>query len=268
MAIAALVALFIGSMLYALGGGFGGRNPMLLLSGRIAAGLAALLLTGLLITRSILIGFPALTGTYEGLLLTVLAIAAAVALGSRILFRSSGALLSASLFVAFVLMAVLSSPLISDELHPPMPVLRSGWLVLHVAFAFVGLALFTVGTVAAIAGLAAGRSGAAPEARPAASRADTVRDRSTILGFVFYATGGLVFGAIWAEAAWGRFWGWDPKETWALVTTLVYAIYLHLRFIQKVRPVVSRIVAIIAWAMAIFTFFGVNYLLAGLHSYA
>jgi ABC-type transport system involved in cytochrome c biogenesis permease subunit len=112
--------------------------------------------------------------------------------------------------------------------------------------------------IAAIAGLA----------RKDPSQADAIRDRSIILGFVFYGVGGLVFGAIWAEAAWGRFWGWDPKETWALVTTIVYAVYLHLRYVRKAPPAVSRIVAIVAWALAIFTFFGVNYLLAGLHSYA
>jgi ABC-type transport system involved in cytochrome c biogenesis permease subunit len=80
--------------------------------------------------------------------------------------------------------------------------------------------------------------------------ADRVRDTSIALGFVSYATGGLVFGAIWAEAAWGRFWGWDPKETWALVTTI------------------HRVLAIVAWVLAVFTFFGVNYLMSGLHSYA
>jgi ABC-type transport system involved in cytochrome c biogenesis permease subunit len=132
--------------------------------------------------------------------------------------------------------------------------------VLHVAFAFVGLSLFTVALIASIAGLAAG-------GRKPHPKTDSVQDKAIVGGFVFYATGGLVFGAIWAEAAWGRFWGWDPKETWALVTTLAYAVYLHLRYARRISPVVLRAVSIVSWFAGIFTFFGVNYLLSGLHSY-
>jgi ABC-type transport system involved in cytochrome c biogenesis permease subunit len=132
-------------------------------------------------------------------------------------------------FAASVYLALLNSPIVSPDLQPPVPILRSAWLVLHVAFAFVGLALFTVGCVAAIIGFT--------QADP--TSADRARDRSIAIGFAFYAVGGLVFGAVWAEAAWGRFWGWDPKETWALITTLLYAGYLHLRHLGEVRPAVS-----------------------------
>jgi ABC-type transport system involved in cytochrome c biogenesis permease subunit len=192
-----------------------------------------------------------------------MAITAFLFLSEPKLLRGNRVVLAGGSFAAFVFLAILSSPIIDSSLHPPVPVLRSSWLVLHVAFAFVGLALFTVGMVAGVVGLT----------KPDAERVDAVRDRSIVLGFVFYVTGGLVFGAIWAEAAWGRYWGWDPKETWALVTSVVYAGYLHLRYLRWAkdgasRTTAPRIMAIVAWAVAIFTFFGVNYLFTGLHAYA
>jgi ABC-type transport system involved in cytochrome c biogenesis permease subunit len=232
----------------------------LLVVARVVVAAATLLLAGLLVLRSVQIGFPALTGTYEGLLTSVFILAALAALGQKRILRENTTVLAASTFVAFALLAVLSSPIVSSDLHPPLPILRSGWLVLHVAFAFVGLSLFTVALIAAIVGIVT--SGGEPS-----GSTDSVRDRSIVGGFVFYATGGLVFGAIWAEAAWGRFWGWDPKETWALVTTLAYAIYLHLRYARRSSPTVLRIGALVAWLVGVFTFFGVNYLMSGLHSY-
>ena len=254
MAYGALVALFISSILY----GVSDRHHRLPGIARILAAVATVLLGAVLVDRSIRIGFPALTGSYEGMLLLAAALSGSVAIGERTLYREHRVLSALVIGVAFVVVAVLSSPVVSPELRPPMPVLRSGWLVVHVAFAFVGIALMTVGMIAAVAGAA----------MKDASAADRLRDRSIAFGFVFYATGGLVFGAIWAEAAWGRFWGWDPKETWALVTTIVYAVYLHLRYMQKVRVSTVRILAVAAWIIAIFTLFGVNYLFTGLHSYA
>lgn len=262
MALAATVLLLVSALLYAL---FGKRSVVPIVA-RGAAATAALLLVGVLVGRSVRIGFPALTGTYEGLLFTVLALAAFVAIGHAGVFRRNTLLLAASSFTAFLVMAILSSPIVSADLHPPLPILRSGWLLVHVAFAFVGLALFTVGCIAAVAGMVSAHRSRAAGTPP--TSADRVRDTSIALGFVFYATGGLIFGAIWAEAAWGRFWGWDPKETWALVTTIVYAVYLHLRYMRDVSPTTHRVLAIVAWVLAIFTFFGVNYLMGGLHSYA
>ncbi len=89
----------------------------------------------------------------------------------------------------------------------------------------------------------------------------------TVLGFIIFTIGGLIFGAIWAENSWGRYWSWDPKETWALITWLVYAFYLHARLYKRFdRPAVNAL-AILGFIVTIFTFLGVNLLLAGLHSY-
>jgi len=77
----------------------------------------------------------------------------------------------------------------------------------------------------------------------------------------------IISGAIWAEYAWGRYWSWDPKETWSLITWLVYAAYLHARFTYGYKGKRAAGMSIVRFAFVLFTFFGVNYVLAGLHSY-
>lgn len=79
--------------------------------------------------------------------------------------------------------------------------------------------------------------------------------------------GALIFGAIWAESAWGSYWSWDPKETWALVTWIVYTLYLHVRLIMKRSDRIVALISVVGFVFTIFTFLGVNYLLSGLHSY-
>ena len=90
---------------------------------------------------------------------------------------------------------------------------------------------------------------------------------SIIIGYLLFTLGALIFGAIWAEQAWGRYWGWDIKEIWALITWLTYSAYLHLRIIMKATPNILALVAIIGFAFTIFTFLGVNFIFKSLHSY-
>jgi cytochrome c-type biogenesis protein CcsB len=86
-------------------------------------------------------------------------------------------------------------------------------------------------------------------------------------GFPIFTLGGLIFGAIWADQAWGVYWSWDPKETWSLITWLVYAFYLHARLLRGWRGHKTAVVSIIGFIAVIFTYLGVNLLLSGLHSY-
>ncbi len=86
-------------------------------------------------------------------------------------------------------------------------------------------------------------------------------------GFPIFTIGGLVFGAIWADQAWGRYWGWDPKETWSLITWFVYAFYLHAKFIRGWSGSKTSMVAVFGFIVTIFTYLGVNLFLSGLHSY-
>lgn len=222
----------------------------------LAAGLLAL---AALVERSMLIGFAAVTNTFESLLFFSGAVALVLCA-----FTIRGGLLPMAAFggtlVAIALMAVASSPIAPRDLLPPIPALRSHWLVLHVTFAFVGEAFFAVAAASSACSLAA----ADTERR---ENADRVAQTAIGVGFPVFTAGALVFGAIWAQAAWGSWWSWDPKETWALVTWLTYTAYLHARLVPGLRGRASAILSIAGFVLTLFTFFGVNFLLPGLHSY-
>lgn len=96
---------------------------------------------------------------------------------------------------------------------------------------------------------------------------DDLTYKCIAVGFPIFTLGGLVFGAIWADQAWGKYWSWDPKETWSLITWFVYAFYLHARFLRGWRGKKIAIVAVVGFFSTIFTYLGVNLLLSGLHSY-
>ncbi|MBM3312672.1 MAG: c-type cytochrome biogenesis protein CcsB, partial [Candidatus Aminicenantes bacterium] len=97
---------------------------------------------------------------------------------------------------------------------------------------------------------------------------DSVSYRAVAFGFPLFTLGGLVFGMVWAQKAWGRYWSWDPKEVWSLITWFVFALYLHTRIVMGWKGKRSAWIAILGFLAALFTYFGVNYLLSGLHSYA
>ncbi len=96
---------------------------------------------------------------------------------------------------------------------------------------------------------------------------DTLTYRAVAFGFPVFTLGALVFGAVWAKYAWGDYWTWDPKETWALITWIVYAVFLHVRITRGKRGRLIAWIAVAGFLATLFTLFGVNYLLSGLHSY-
>jgi len=174
------------------------------------------------------------------------------------------------LLIVLGLMALASSPLMPGEISPLVPALQSYWLWLHVSVTLIGEAFFAVAFVTAILYLISERkartSGDSGAAR-AADLYDRVTYRAVAAGFPLFTLGALVFGMIWAERAWGRYWSWDPKETWSFITWMVYALYLHTRIVMGWKGRRSAVVAILGFLAALFTYFGVNYLLSGLHSY-
>lgn len=223
---------------------------------------AGFLLAITVVQRSIAIRFFALTNLYESLLfLAMLAALAVFGLARLKLTADSKALPFAMNMLAIVFLALASSPLAPSAIRPPVPALQSGWLVLHVSFTFIGEIFFAVGLVTAILQLAA-----RDEERR--RRFDRLTYTSIAIGYPIFTAGALVFGAIWAENAWGRWWGWDPKETWALITWLTYTAYLHFRLVRKNTSKLMPALVILGFLIAMFTFFGVNFLLKGLHSYA
>lgn len=103
--------------------------------------------------------------------------------------------------------------------------------------------------------------------RISAETLDEITYKSIAFGFPLFTIGGLLMGAIWANQAWGRYWGWDPKETWSLITWFVYALYLHSRFVAGWRGKRVAIIATAGFIAVVFTYLGVNLLLSGLHAY-
>jgi cytochrome c-type biogenesis protein CcsB len=175
--------------------------------------------------------------------------------------------------VAFLAMAYASiAPGINNRIEPLIPALQSNWLTAHVVTCFMGYAAFTVAFGCGLIYLLKNMEKSDAEKPsgflsklPALAILDALIYQSTALGFVFL-TIGIMTGSIWAHYAWGSYWSWDPKETWSLITWLIYAIMLHSRYVRGWRGKRLAILAIIGFACVLFTYLGVNYL-PGLHSY-
>lgn len=152
-----------------------------------------------------------------------------------------------------------------------VPALKSYWLVIHVAAAIICFGAFTVG--AATAGLSLMQSrresrGQQPIAHvPTAERLRTLTYRIIAFSFPLW-TFAVIAGAIWAENAWGRYWGWDPKETWAFITWVLYAAYLHARSTSGWKGDRASWIALLGWVSFLINYFGVNIFVNSLHSYA
>jgi len=175
--------------------------------------------------------------------------------------------------VAFLIMAYASiAPGINNRIEPLIPALQSNWLTSHVLTCFLGYAAFTVAFALGIMFLIKGKesekdsnAGRIGRLLPSEYQMDELMYSSTALGFIFL-TLGIVTGSVWAHYAWGSYWSWDPKETWSLITWLVYAVMLHARLVRGWRGRRMAIMAIVGFGCVLFTYLGVN-LLPSLHSY-
>ncbi|MET0694607.1 MAG: c-type cytochrome biogenesis protein CcsB [Propionibacteriaceae bacterium] len=156
---------------------------------------------------------------------------------------------------------------------PLVPALHSVWFLIHIVAAAISGAAFNVGGVASILYLLKKRAEDRGQVRgylswlPSAQRIDVICYRFHAFAFPLW-TFTVAAGAIWAEYAWGRYWGWDPKETWALVTWIIYACYLHARSTAGWKGKKAAMLAILGLASFWFNFVGINLLVSGLHSYA
>lgn len=227
---------------------------------------ASMLLFAETVRRSVIIGFPALTGLFESLVFYAAVISLIVSLyGLQKNFTVYNGIKFSSLMAALVLLAVASSPIAPKGILEPVPALRSGWLVLHVSFSFIGEALFAFSFAASMVYLVYAKK--AGDYAQKLQNLDRLAYASALIAYPVFTAGALVFGAIWAEAAWGRWWSWDPKETWALITWLVYTLYLHARIILKKKGTALAWINVLGFLCTMFTLFGVNFLLSGLHAY-
>lgn len=172
--------------------------------------------------------------------------------------------------LALVLMVVGSAaPKVAQEINP---MLDSWWFPIHVTLAFSGNAVFTVAAVAGVMYLLQERMLKSKKFSglyhrlPSLQALDSINYKCLSFGFPLM-TMGIISGAVWANSAWGGYWRWDPKETWALITWFLYAALLHGRLTIGWRGRRAAIFAIIGFLCLLFTFFGVNLLLSGEHSF-
>jgi len=173
--------------------------------------------------------------------------------------------------LAFLAMAYASySPNISERIQPLVPALKSNWLIAHVITCFFGYAAFAIAFGLSLMYLLKDRSGNGGNMFirliPRTSILDELNYQLILIGFLML-TLGIITGSVWAHSAWGSYWSWDPKETWSLITWLVYAALLHSRLIRGWQGTRIAVLSIVGFCCVLFTYFGVNYL-AGLHSYA
>jgi len=163
-----------------------------------------------------------------------------------------------SLVALMGLLALGYASFLDKEIAPLVPALKSNWLTIHVLTCFIGYSALTVGFVSGLIILFK---------KDEIVKLDTVSYKIIAFGFLFL-TMGIITGAVWANSAWGTYWSWDPKETWSLITWFIYAIYLHTRLVKGWKGQKAAWLAVIGFLAMLFTYFGVNYLLSGLHSYA
>ena len=160
-----------------------------------------------------------------------------------------------------------------------IPALKSGWLVVHVMAAMIATGAFALGALFSALFLVKDRSdrrlesgaitepGRVARLLPEAPSMDRIAYRINAFTFPLW-TFAVIAGAIWAENAWGRYWGWDPKEVWAFITWVVYAAYLHARATAGWKARGSSWIAIAGFGCLMFNYFGINLLVSGLHSYS
>ncbi|MGB3437473.1 MAG: c-type cytochrome biogenesis protein CcsB [Actinophytocola sp.] len=166
-----------------------------------------------------------------------------------------------------ILLMFLGGVVLYTTAAPVQPALQSYWLVIHVFAIALGSGMVLVPGVVSVLYLLKVRKPAWSTRLPAADVLDQVAYRTTVFAFPIY-TAGVVFGAIWAEQSWGRFWGWDPKETVAFIAWVVFAAYLHSRATAGWRGGRAAAINIVGFAAMIFNLFFINLVTTGLHSYS
>ena len=171
-----------------------------------------------------------------------------------------------------IVLMFLGGTVLYTQTAPVVPALRSYWLAIHVSAAVISSGILLVAGVASVLYLLrstqeeSGRMSWAARL-PGAATLDRVAYRATAIAFPIW-TFAVIAGAIWAEAAWGRYWGWDPKETTAFIAWVVYAGYLHARSTAGWRGRKAAVVNVVAFAVMVFNLFFINLVITGLHSYA
>jgi cytochrome c-type biogenesis protein CcsB len=153
----------------------------------------------------------------------------------------------------------------AQEIQPLIPALQSYWMKIHVPANFIGYGSFALSAMVGVAWLV-GNKGLLAGRLPTQELLEDLMYKAIAIGFAFF-TIATILGALWAAEAWGTYWQWDPKETWALIVWLNYAAWLHMRLTKGLRGAILAWWAVVGLVVVTFAFLGVNMFLSGLHSY-
>jgi len=197
-------------------------------------------------------------------------VAWATALAGLLFIKRSSMTLALAAFFAGIILFVANLNFMDPEITPLVPVLKSYWLMIHVAVITASYGFFGISFLLGLLTLAfMGTSNPSKVVllQPHIRELRIINKMSLHIG-LYLLTAGIFLGAVWANESWGRYWGWDPKETWALITMVVYAFILHARFLPALRSDYAfSVMSVLGLASVLMTYFGVNYYLSGLHSY-
>jgi len=192
-------------------------------------------------------------------------------LAGVMVFRKSILSLSAAAILAAIVMLVAHMSFVNPQITNLVPVLKSYWLTIHVSvitasYGFLGMGAL-LGLITLVLMMLKNKKNAT-RMNEQIRHLVAINEISLIIGLSMLTVGNF-FGGIWANESWGRYWGWDPKETWSFVSIIVYALILHLRFIPKLNSVyVFSMASLLGYSSIMMTYFGVNFYLTGMHSYA
>lgn len=207
-------------------------------------------------------GYVPLSNLYESLIFFGLAIAGIYLFWELKLQKK---VFGSLIFILNALIMAFASFVTDSSIKPLVPALKSNWLIAHVITCFLGYAAFAIAFVIGIFYLLS-NSSFVQKHLPERSQLENFMYKTMLFGFL-WLTLGIITGAIWADQAWGNYWSWDPKETWSLITWLIYAGALHAKIIRGWYGKKMALLSIIGFIAVLFTYFGVNFLLSGLHSY-
>ena len=215
--------------------------------------------------RWIISGHAPWSDTYESLLY----ISWSAVFAGVIFFRKSLLALSAAVIVAAIFMFTAHLTGIDPQITNLVPVLKSYWLTIHVSILTASYGFFGLGAILGFMTLIMFifRKNR-PHIDETIKTVVAITEIALIIGLAAVTIGNFL-GGVWANESWGRYWGWDPKETWAYVSIVVYAIVVHLRFVKPLStPFVFATASLLAFSSILMTYFGVNFYLSGMHSYA
>src|SRR3990172_6022531 len=238
-------------------------RPEILRRGAVAIFVAAFLLnTILVVNRWVEAGHAPFSNLYESLVFY----AWSVGFAYLVLEYLYGLRIVGALSAVMIMLLLLYASTTDETIKPLMPALQSNWLTIHVVTYFIGYGALGISFITALLFLVSWmRSGK----NPGETMLGFEKLSYKIVAFGFpFLTLGLVTVAVWANKAWGTYWSWDPKETWSLITWFVYAAYLHARVTRGWRGKKAAYVAIFGFSSTVFLYWGVSFVLPGLHAYA